>query len=87
VSIPTPITPGDLLAAEFLAPMGITQYRLAKEIRVPAQRMSEIVAGKRAIPSRWRSASTASRERVSSASYSGAPTKDANIPSCGSGAP
>ena len=52
MSIPTPITPGDLLAAEFLDPMGITQYRLAKEIRVPAQRISEIVAGKRAIAAR-----------------------------------
>ena len=44
-----PITPGELLLEEFLAPMGITQYRLAKEIGVPAQRISEIVAGRRAI--------------------------------------
>ncbi len=44
-----PITPGDLLREEFLVPMGITQYRLAKEIGVPAQRIGEIVAGKRAI--------------------------------------
>ena len=44
-----PITPGQLLLEEFLIPMGITQYRLAKEIDVPAQRISEIVAGKRAI--------------------------------------
>ena len=43
------ITPGELLLEEFLAPMGISQYRLAKEINVPAQRISEIVAGKRAI--------------------------------------
>lgn len=43
------ITPGELLMEEFLAPMGISQYRLAKEIDVPAQRISEIVAGKRAI--------------------------------------
>ena len=43
------ITPGELLLEEFLAPMGISQYRLAKEIAVPAQRISEIVAGKRAI--------------------------------------
>jgi len=43
------ITPGELLLEEFLAPMGISQYRLAKEIDVPAQRISEIVAGKRAI--------------------------------------
>ncbi len=44
-----PITPGELLLEEFLTPMGITQYRLAKEIGVPAQRISEIVAGRRAI--------------------------------------
>ena len=44
-----PITPGELLSEEFLSPMGISQYRLAKEIDVPAQRISEIVAGKRAI--------------------------------------
>lgn len=44
-----PVTPGELLREEFLIPMGISQYRLAKEIGVPAQRISEIVAGKRAI--------------------------------------
>jgi len=44
-----PITPGELLLEEFLRPMGISQYRLAKEIDVPAQRISEIVAGKRTI--------------------------------------
>jgi antitoxin HigA-1 len=44
-----PVTPGELLLEEFLAPMGISQYRLAKEIGVPAQRISEIVSGKRAI--------------------------------------
>ena len=44
-----PVTPGELLAEEFLKPMGITQYRLAKEIGVPPQRISEIVAGHRAI--------------------------------------
>ena len=43
------ITPGELLREEFLAPMGLSQYRLAKEVRVPAQRIGEIVAGKRAI--------------------------------------
>lgn len=32
----TPITPGEMLLEEFLKPMGISQYRLAKEIRVPA---------------------------------------------------
>ena len=44
-----PVTPGDLLQEEFLKPMGITKYRLAKEIGVPAQRIGEIVAGRRAI--------------------------------------
>jgi len=44
-----PVTPGELLREEFLVPMGISQYRLAKEIGVPPQRISEIVAGKRAI--------------------------------------
>lgn len=44
-----PVTPGDLLLEEFLKPMGLSQYRLAKEIDVPAQRISAIVAGKRAI--------------------------------------
>ncbi|MBM3342423.1 MAG: HigA family addiction module antidote protein [Betaproteobacteria bacterium] len=44
-----PVTPGELLLEEFLKPMGITQYRLAKEIAVPAQRIGEIVAGKRTI--------------------------------------
>jgi addiction module HigA family antidote len=44
-----PVTPGELLREEFLVPMGISQYRLAKEIGVPAQRIGEIVAGKRSI--------------------------------------
>mgnify|MGYP001571708806 CR=1 FL=1 len=44
-----PVTPGELLLEEFLKPMEISQYRLAKEIGVPAQRISEVVAGKRAI--------------------------------------
>jgi addiction module HigA family antidote len=43
------VTPGELLREEFLLPMGISQYRLAKEIGVPAQRIGEIVAGRRAI--------------------------------------
>jgi addiction module HigA family antidote len=43
-----PVTPGQLLLEEFLVPMGLSQYRLAKEIDVPAQRISEIVAGRRA---------------------------------------
>lgn len=44
-----PIHPGEILLEEFLQPMGITQYRLAKEISVPQRRISEIVQGKRAI--------------------------------------
>ncbi len=44
-----PVTPGELLREEFLIPMELSQYRLAKEIGVPAQRIGEIVAGKRAI--------------------------------------
>jgi len=44
-----PVTPGELLLEEFLKPMGISQYRLAKEIGVPAQRIGDIVAGKRSV--------------------------------------
>jgi len=44
-----PVTPGEILLEEFIKPMGLSQYRLAKEIGVPAQRIGEIVAGKRAI--------------------------------------
>jgi antitoxin HigA-1 len=44
-----PVTPGELLLEEFLVPLELSQYRLAKEIDVPAQRIGEIVAGRRAI--------------------------------------
>ena len=44
-----PITPGEILLEEFLKPMGLSQYRLAKEVGIPAQRISAIVSGKRAI--------------------------------------
>lgn len=44
-----PVTPGELLKEDFLKPMGISQYRLAKEIGVPAQRISQIISGKRAV--------------------------------------
>src|SRR6266704_4265571 len=44
-----PVTPGELLLEEFLKPMGISRYRLAKEISVPAQRIGDIVAGKRGV--------------------------------------
>lgn len=43
------ITPGEILNEEFLKPMGITQYRLAKDIGVPPRRINEIVKGQRAI--------------------------------------
>jgi addiction module HigA family antidote len=45
----TPVSPGEMLLEEFLKPMGLTQYRLAKEIGVPQRRIGEIVAGKRSI--------------------------------------
>jgi addiction module HigA family antidote len=44
-----PVTPGERLLHEFLTPMGLSQYRLAKEIGVPAQRIDQIVASRRAI--------------------------------------
>lgn len=44
-----PIHPGEILREEFLLPLGISNYRIAKEIGVPAQRIGEIVAGRRAI--------------------------------------
>jgi addiction module HigA family antidote len=44
-----PISPGEMLAEEFLKPLGMSNYRLAKEIGVPAQRIGEILAGRRAI--------------------------------------
>jgi len=44
-----PIHPGEILKEEFLGPMGISQYRLAKDISVPPRRINEIVHGKRAI--------------------------------------
>ena len=44
-----PIHPGEILIEEFLKPMGISQYRLAKDISVPPRRINEIVHGKRSI--------------------------------------
>ena len=44
-----PIHPGEILMEEFLKPLGITQYKLAKDINVPARRINEIVHGKRSI--------------------------------------
>ncbi len=44
-----PVSPGEMLVEEFLNPAGITKYRLAKSIGVPAQRIGAIAAGRRAI--------------------------------------
>jgi antitoxin HigA-1 len=44
-----PIHPGEILLEEFLEPMGISQYRMAKDIGVPPRRINEIVHGKRGI--------------------------------------
>lgn len=44
-----PVSPGEMLEEEFLKPLGLTKYRLAKDIGVPHQRIGGIVAGKRAI--------------------------------------
>ena len=43
------VSPGEILEEEFLKPLGLTKYRLAKDIGVPAQRIGEIVAGKRSV--------------------------------------
>ena len=45
----SPIHPGEILLEEFLKPMNISQYKLAKDISVPARRINEIVHGLRAI--------------------------------------
>ena len=44
-----PIHPGEILLEEFLNPLNLSQYRVAKEINVPARRINEIVHGKRSI--------------------------------------
>ncbi|MCP3923426.1 MAG: HigA family addiction module antidote protein [Desulfobacterales bacterium] len=44
-----PIHPGEILMDEFLKPMGISQYRIAKDMNVPPRRINEIVHGKRSI--------------------------------------
>ena len=44
-----PVHPGEILLHDFMQPMGITKYRLAKAIHVPATRIGEIIAGRRAI--------------------------------------
>ena len=45
----SPVHPGEILLAEFLEPHGLSQYRLAKDIRVPPRRVTEIVLGKRGV--------------------------------------
>jgi addiction module HigA family antidote len=45
----SPVHPGEVLQEEFLKPLGISQYRLAKDISVPPRRVNEIVHGSRAI--------------------------------------
>ena len=44
-----PVTPGEILDQEFLRPLGISQYRLARVVSVPPRRINEIVLGKRAV--------------------------------------
>ena len=44
-----PLSPGELLKEEFLEPLGISQYRLAKETGIPAQRIGQIVLGRRRV--------------------------------------
>ena len=44
-----PVHPGEVLLEEFLKPLGLSQYRLAKSISVPPRRINEIVHGKRAV--------------------------------------
>jgi antitoxin HigA-1 len=45
----SPVSPGEMLLEEFLKPMALTQYRLAKEIGVSQRRIGEIITGKRAV--------------------------------------
>jgi antitoxin HigA-1 len=45
----TPVHPGEVLEAEFLEPLAISQYRLARDISVPPRRINEIVHGTRGI--------------------------------------
>lgn len=49
VKIVEPVSPGEMLEEEFLLPLNMSKYRLAKSIGVPAQRIGDIIAGKRGI--------------------------------------
>lgn len=51
VDLSRPIHPGEILRIEFLEPLGMSQYRLAQAIHVPAVRVSQIVRGRRGITS------------------------------------
>ena len=44
-----PIHPGEILLLEFLEPLGVSQYRVARDLSVPPRRINEIVHGKRSI--------------------------------------
>jgi addiction module HigA family antidote len=48
-TVMAPVHPGEILVEEFLGPLGVSQYRLAKEIGVPARRINEIAHGQRSI--------------------------------------
>jgi antitoxin HigA-1 len=60
-TVMAPVHPGEILLEEFLAPLGVSQYQLAKAVSVPARRINEIVHGQRRI-----SADTALRLAASS---------------------
>jgi len=49
VTVMAPVHPGEILLEEFLKPLGVSQYQLAKQIRVPARRINEIVHGQRRV--------------------------------------
>ncbi len=48
-----PITPGEVLLEDYLKPLGVSQYRLAKSIKVPASRIHDVIHGRRAITPNW----------------------------------
>ena len=48
-TVMAPVHPGEILLEEFLTPLAVSQYQLAKEIRVPARRINEVVHGQRRI--------------------------------------
>ena len=48
-TVMAPVHPGEILLEEFLGPLGVSQYRLAKAVDVPARRINEIVHGQRRI--------------------------------------